>query len=97
MTRKRGPSALALAAPSFGTRTPKHRLISGSLLDDVEPGRWKPGDQIPSEQQLAAENNASLGTIQRALRNLVDMGVLIGHHGRGTFLALGRRETVSGA
>jgi len=65
----------------------KHRLISERLLSEIEVGKWRPGDQLPSEEQLAAETSASLGTVQRALRNLVEMGVVERHHGRGTFVS----------
>ncbi|WP_026379223.1 GntR family transcriptional regulator [Afifella pfennigii] len=66
--------------------TAKHRLISDRLLSEIEVGKWRPGDQLPSEEQLAADTQASLGTVQRALRNLVEMGVVERHHGRGTFV-----------
>ncbi|WP_108658726.1 GntR family transcriptional regulator [Acuticoccus kandeliae] len=65
----------------------KHRQISEELLSAIESGRWRPGDQLPSEEQLAAESGASLGTVQRALRSLVEMGVVERHHGRGTFVS----------
>src|SRR5690606_22626235 len=70
-----------------GERQPKHRQIAEQLLSQIESGRWKPGDQIPSEEQFVQETGTSLGTVQRALRNLVEMGVLVRQHGRGTFVA----------
>lgn len=77
----------------FEVGRPKHRAIADWILSEVESGRWLPGDQIPSEEQLVAETETSLGTVQRALRNLVDMGVLLRHHGRGTFVAGARAPT----
>src|SRR5690606_10713530 len=65
----------------------KYQRISEQLLIEIETGRWKPGDQLPSEEQLAAQTQASLGTVQRALRELVVMGVVQRHHGRGTFVS----------
>ena len=65
----------------------KYRRISNQLLSEIEEGRWKPGDQLPSEEQLATRTQASLGTVQRALRELVEMGVVERHHGRGTFVS----------
>lgn len=64
----------------------KHRQISEKILFSIEAGRWLPGDRLPAEDQLAAEMDASLGTVQRALRSLVSMGVVERHHGRGTFV-----------
>ncbi|GAB5374331.1 MAG: GntR family transcriptional regulator [Acuticoccus sp.] len=70
----------------------KHRRISEDILSAIEAGRWMPGDQLPAEDQLAAEMGASLGTVQRALRSLVQMGVVERHHGRGTFVTGSRAQ-----
>ncbi|MGX1308789.1 GntR family transcriptional regulator [Amorphus suaedae] len=74
-------------AGAHAGRKSKHRLIAEQLLSDIESGRWRPGEQLPSEEQLAGETATSLGTVQRALRNLVEMGVVERHHGRGTFVS----------
>lgn len=74
-------------AAARASRKAKHRLIAEQLLSDIETGRWRPGEQLPSEEQLAGETATSLGTVQRALRNLVEMGVVERHHGRGTFVS----------
>lgn len=66
---------------------PKHKLIADRLLADIEAGTWTPGSQIPSEEQLANEMGASLGTVRRALQTLAEMGVVERHHGRGTFVS----------
>ena len=73
-------------------RKSKHRLIAEQLLSEIEAGRWRPGEQLPSEDQLATETSTSLGTVQRALRNLVEMGVVERHHGRGTFVSGARAQ-----
>lgn len=70
----------------LGSAKAKHRQISEEILSAIEEGRWLPGDRLPAEDQLAAEMDASLGTVQRALRSLVQMGVVERHHGRGTFV-----------
>ncbi|MCI5078118.1 GntR family transcriptional regulator [Oricola sp.] len=70
----------------------KHQRISEEILTAIEEGRWLPGDQLPAEDQLAAEMGASLGTMQRALRSLVQMGVVERHHGRGTFVSGARAQ-----
>lgn len=56
------------------------------MLFHIETGRWKPGDQLPSESELADAMQASLGTMQKALRTLSDQGVLVRRHGHGTFV-----------
>ena len=64
----------------------KHQAISDALLDDIEQGRLQPGDRLPSEDRLASELGYSLGTVQRALRSLVNLGVVVRVHGSGTFV-----------
>ena len=75
-----------------GSPKAKHRQISERILSAIEAGRWLPGDQLPAEDQLAAETGASLGTVQRALRSLVAMGVVERHHGKGTFVSGARAQ-----
>ncbi|MFV0514676.1 MAG: GntR family transcriptional regulator [Jhaorihella sp.] len=66
---------------------PKHRRISDRILRDIESGKWTAGAQLPAEDKLADDCDVSVGTIQRALRNLVDSGVLVRKHGKGTFVS----------
>lgn len=90
MKAKRTSSRLKLVGQSAETDIPKHRAIADLLLQEIEAGRWGPGERIPSEEQLVAETGASLGTIQRALRNLVELGIVVRRHGLGTFVVGGR-------
>lgn len=70
--------------------TPKYTTVADAILRAVEIGRWKPGDQLPSESELAEKMRVSLGTVQRALKVLTDQGLVLRHHGRGTFVGTGR-------
>jgi len=53
----------------------------------VQEGDWLPGEQVPSLDQLAAEYRVSRATVQRAVRLLVDEGVLETRPRWGTFVA----------
>lgn len=75
------------AARKIRDITPKHRRISDRILRDIEDGKWTAGAQLPSEDRLAEDCGVAVGTIQRALRNLVDTGVLVRKHGKGTFVS----------
>jgi GntR family transcriptional regulator len=66
---------------------PKYLLLRNSLAEAISAGRWEAGDKIPAEEALAEMTSLSLGTVQRALRMLVDEGRLIRKHGTGTFVA----------
>jgi len=69
-----------------GRRLPKYARIANLILGRIERGEWRPGDRLPSETELARSMDASLGTIQKALKTLADDGVVMRHHGRGTFV-----------
>lgn len=87
-----GRKLQSVANGTSGPAKAKHRRISEEILRTIEQGRWLPGDQLPAEDQLASEMGASLGTVQRALRSLVQMGVVERHHGRGTFVTGARAQ-----
>lgn len=61
--------------------------VSRALADLIQRGEWKPGEMLPNEVDLAVRFGVSQGTVRRALKMLVDQGVLIRHQGRGTFVA----------
>jgi GntR family transcriptional regulator len=59
------------------------------LLDLIEDGAYVPGEQLPSEQELAAQLGISRATLREALLNLEQEGVVVRRHGVGTFVAPG--------
>ena len=65
----------------------KYKVVSNMLFDKIESGMWQPGDRLPSEGKLVTELGYSLGTVQRALRDLVELGAVERVHGSGTFVA----------
>ncbi|GAP37826.1 GntR family transcriptional regulator [Piscinibacter sakaiensis] len=65
---------------------PKYTALRDAVVHAVSTGRFAPGDRLPNEQALAERLPISLGTIQRALRQLVDDGVLERRHGQGSFI-----------
>lgn len=70
--------------PSGGI--PKHIRLTNVLADAIENGFWQPGEKLPAEEQIAALTPYSLGTVQRALRNLTESGLIVRRHGAGTFV-----------
>jgi GntR family transcriptional regulator len=57
------------------------------VVDRLRSGHWAPGDRIPTEAQLAGEFGVGIGTIRRAVEELVAEGVLIRRARRGTTVA----------
>ncbi|MDA7945929.1 MAG: GntR family transcriptional regulator [Hyphomicrobiaceae bacterium] len=74
-------------------RGPKYLHLSEVVLDAIESGEFKPGSQIPGERNLSAVLPLSLGTIQKAMNDLVDQGVLVRRAGKGTFVS-GTRDLI---
>jgi GntR family transcriptional regulator len=68
-------------------KTPKYLAIYHRIVESVQGGALKPGEQLPAELDLAREMQVSLGTAQKALRLLADHGVVVRRHGHGTFVA----------
>ena len=66
---------------------PKYLRLSNAILNLIEAGEMRPGDRLPPEGALAGALPASLGTVQKALGHLKDLGVVVRNHGRGTFVA----------
>ncbi len=66
---------------------PKYTALRDAVVGAVASGKFVPGDRVPNEQELAGILPISLGTIQRALRQLVDEGVIQRRQGQGSFIA----------
>jgi GntR family transcriptional regulator len=65
---------------------PKHEQLRDALVDAIEQGFWKEGARLPTEAQLTELTPFSLGTVQRAIRSLVNEGVVQRKRGIGTFV-----------
>jgi GntR family transcriptional regulator len=57
------------------------------LLELIENGTYQPGEQLPSEADLAAQLGISRPTLREALLNLEQDGMIVRKHGVGTFIA----------
>ena len=66
---------------------PKYTALRDAVVGAVASGKFVPGDRVPNEQELAGILPISLGTIQRALRQLVDEGVIQRRQGQGSFIS----------
>jgi len=71
---------------------PRYQQIKDDLLARIRAGEWKVGDAIPPEEGLARDFGVARMTVNRALRELTDAGVLTRTRGAGTFVAPPRVE-----
>jgi GntR family transcriptional regulator len=71
---------------------PLYKGVQRALMEQLASGALKPGQLIPSERQLATEFNVSIGTLRKAIDDLVEQRILIRQQGKGTFVATHDRE-----
>jgi len=79
----------SLAASGTG---PLYRQVKRELQGLIERGRYGPGDTLPSETTIARTLGVSIGTLRRAVDELVHENLLVRRQGRGTFVALHNPE-----
>lgn len=75
---------MAQESPTF---SPLYRQIKSLILQALESGEWRPGQVIPSEQELAARFSVSQGTVRKAIDEMAADNLLIRKQGKGTFVA----------
>ncbi|MGL4231187.1 MAG: GntR family transcriptional regulator [Casimicrobium sp.] len=71
---------------------PLYKSVQRALMEQLASGELKPGQLIPSERQLATEFNISIGTLRKAIDDLVEQRILIRQQGKGTYVATHDRE-----
>ncbi len=65
----------------------KYYVLMEELKHDIVSGKWKPGDRLPSENELSASCHVSRHTVRKALSILEQEGFIVAEHGRGTFVS----------
>ena len=75
---------MSVEAPTF---SPLYRQIKDLLIQALEAGEWRPGQLIPSEQELAARFSVSQGTVRKAIDELAAENLLVRKQGKGTYVA----------
>jgi GntR family transcriptional regulator len=66
---------------------PLYFQIQQRLLEEIRAGRFKPGESLPSEQEIAEGLGISRMTGRQALKSLRDLGVTYSVRGKGTFVS----------
>jgi len=74
-------------AAGIATLNPLYKEVKARLTRGLAAGDWKAGEAIPSESRLAERFSVSIGTIRKAIDELVAERVLLRQQGRGTFVA----------
>ena len=70
----------------FQSGIPLYEQIAHQVLELIDSGLLKPGDQLPTTRKLAVKLGVNFNTVARAYR-MLDQGEIIStQHGRGTFI-----------
>ena len=72
---------------------PHYLKLKHYILRQITHGDWKPNARIPSENELVRKFGISRMTVNRALRELTDTGILVRAQGVGTFVAGPKAES----
>lgn len=66
---------------------PAYHRVASALRADIDEGRWKVGERMPTEIELAARFDVSRNTVRQALDVLHSMNLVRRQQGSGTYVA----------
>jgi GntR family transcriptional regulator len=70
----------------FESRVPIYTQIVDQVRNQVMGGALRPGDQLPTVRELAADLRVNFNTVARAYRLLHDERIISTQQGRGTYV-----------
>src|SRR5262245_40730141 len=68
-------------------KTRIHEEVFSQIHELIKAGRFKAGDQLPSERELAETFKVSRTSVREALRALESQGLIVSRTGMGNFVA----------
>ncbi|WP_455563060.1 FadR/GntR family transcriptional regulator [Akkermansia massiliensis] len=86
------PKTMDLKKP---VRVSLSRQVLTAMESMIRSGKWKVGDRIPAEAELARAFSVSHNTIREALQSLIHMGMLEARPGDGTYVMASDRFAVA--
>lgn len=73
--------------PLFGdSPVPRYAQLAGLLRGRLARGQWRPGDRLPTLEDLMREFDVARVTVRQAVELLAREGLLSAQRGRGTFV-----------
>ncbi len=92
MASDSAPPSIDAPFPGVPLTGPLYREVKRQLMEAMSSGEWKPGEAIPAERRLAERYGISIGTVRKAIDELVAENMLIRQQGRGTYVASHNRD-----
>lgn len=94
------PTFNAAAARSFHPQllagasldVPLYKEVKRLMIEAISGGEWVTGNAIPAEWALAERFQVAVGTVRKAVDELVAENILVRQQGRGTFITTHNRE-----
>lgn len=71
----------------MNSQSPKYLQLKEEILSWIAGGRFRPGDKLPSENELAEQFELSRQTVRQSIGELVQEGWLAREQGKGTFVS----------
>lgn len=62
--------------------------LQETIAENLKTGKWKPGDRLPTERELAAQFQISRNTVRQALTKFKREGLLSQKVGSGTYVGM---------
>jgi GntR family transcriptional regulator len=81
-----------VTAMPVGPGGTRYKEVKEAMLAALNAQEWKGGEVIPSEKKLAERFAVSIGTLRKAIDELVADNILVRHQGLGTFVAQHQRD-----
>src|SRR5690606_9477974 len=69
------------------SRTPKYMQVVHLILDDLDSGKLKIGDRIPSINETSFDFLLSRDTVEKAYNELRDRGIISSVRGKGFYIS----------
>lgn len=69
------------------SQSPKYLQLKTQILSWITGGKFRPGDKLPSENELAEQFGLSRQTVRQSIGALVQEGWLAREQGKGTFVS----------
>ncbi|MBB6730006.1 GntR family transcriptional regulator [Cohnella zeiphila] len=71
----------------MNSSSPKYLRLKEEIVSWIAEGRYRPGDKLPSENELSGRFGLSRQTVRQSIGELVQEGWLSREQGKGTFVA----------
>ncbi|HEY5716653.1 MAG TPA: histidine utilization repressor [Psychromonas sp.] len=78
---------LSLSQSIEDSPAPIYARVKQAICQKINSGEWHADQRVPSESEMVKALSVSRMTVNRALRELTDEGVLVRQQGVGTFVA----------